>query len=148
MGVWLNKKRELRNKSSIIWMEIFWGAKIKNSMSSPIKYKGPSNCFLRLHWIVHHKFLPSGHIINKEYYLEVLCNFLEAIQKKPTLWRDSFLYTTVLGKNITLLYWCNHPFSSHGPLWLSCFPILQRHSKDYVFQHDKDEIAGQAQNHN
>ncbi|UYV77099.1 hypothetical protein LAZ67_14003280 [Cordylochernes scorpioides] len=39
--------------------------------------------------VVHHEFLPQGRTVNKEYYLQVMRNFREAIrQKRPDLWKN------------------------------------------------------------
>ncbi|UYV71820.1 hypothetical protein LAZ67_9000550 [Cordylochernes scorpioides] len=39
--------------------------------------------------VVHHKFLPQGRTVNKEYYLQVMRNLREAIrQKRPDLWKN------------------------------------------------------------
>ncbi|UYV80807.1 hypothetical protein LAZ67_19001834 [Cordylochernes scorpioides] len=39
--------------------------------------------------VVHHEFLPQGRMVNKEYYLQVMRNFREAIrQKRPDLWKN------------------------------------------------------------
>ncbi|UYV60716.1 hypothetical protein LAZ67_1002020, partial [Cordylochernes scorpioides] len=39
--------------------------------------------------VVHHKFLPQGKTVNKEYYLQVMRNLREAIrQKRPDLWKN------------------------------------------------------------
>jgi len=38
---------------------------------------------------VHREFLPQGHTVNKEYYLEVMRRLREAIRKKrPELWNN------------------------------------------------------------
>ncbi|UYV72453.1 hypothetical protein LAZ67_9003204, partial [Cordylochernes scorpioides] len=39
--------------------------------------------------VVHHEFLPQGRTVNKEYYLQVMCNLREAIrQKRSDLWKN------------------------------------------------------------
>jgi len=38
---------------------------------------------------MHREFLPQGHTVNKEYYLEVMRRLREAIRKKrPELWNN------------------------------------------------------------
>jgi Transposase (partial DDE domain) len=41
--------------------------------------------FLRLQGVVHYEFLPQGRMVNKEYYLQVMCNLCKAIC--PNLWK-------------------------------------------------------------
>ncbi|UYV82496.1 hypothetical protein LAZ67_21002531 [Cordylochernes scorpioides] len=68
--------------------------------------------------VVHHEFLPQGRTVNKEYYLQVMRNFREAIrQKRPDLWKNknwllhhdnapahtSLLVRDLLAKNNTLM---------------------------------------------
>ncbi|UYV68052.1 hypothetical protein LAZ67_5002912 [Cordylochernes scorpioides] len=68
--------------------------------------------------VVHHEFLPQGRTVNKEYYLQVMRNFREAIrQKRPDLWKNknwllhhdnapaytSLLVRDFLAKNNTLM---------------------------------------------
>ena len=37
--------------------------------------------------VVHHEYAPEGHIITKEYYLEVLRHFRDAVWREgPDLW--------------------------------------------------------------
>jgi len=55
--------------------------------------------FFDFNGIVHHKFLPQGQTINKEYYLQVQRRLREAIrQKRPDLWRNNswLLYDNAL----------------------------------------------------
>ncbi|UYV79546.1 hypothetical protein LAZ67_17003073 [Cordylochernes scorpioides] len=68
--------------------------------------------------VVHHEFLPQGRTVNKEYYLQVMRNFREAIrQKRLDLWKNknwllhhdnapahtSLLVRDFLAKNNTLM---------------------------------------------
>ncbi|UYV82794.1 hypothetical protein LAZ67_22000882 [Cordylochernes scorpioides] len=68
--------------------------------------------------VVHHEFLPQGRTVNKEYYLQVMRNFREAIrQKRSDLWKNknwllhhdnapahtSLLVRDFLAKNNTLM---------------------------------------------
>ena len=46
--------------------------------------------FFDFHGKVHQEFLPQGHTVNKEYYLEIMRRFCEAIRKKrPALWKNN-----------------------------------------------------------
>ncbi|UYV70805.1 hypothetical protein LAZ67_8000693, partial [Cordylochernes scorpioides] len=90
---------------------------------------------------VHHEFLPQGRTVNKEYYLQVMCNLREAIrQKRPDLWKNknwlfhhdnapahtSLLVRELLAKNNTLMM----PQPPYSPDLAPCdfflFPKLKR----------------------
>ncbi|UYV62839.1 hypothetical protein LAZ67_2002104 [Cordylochernes scorpioides] len=94
--------------------------------------------------VVHHKFLPQGRTVNKEYYLQVLHNLREAIrQKRPDLWKNknwllhhdnapahtSLLVRDFLAKNNTLMM----PQPPYSPDLAPCdfflFPKLKRPMK-------------------
>ncbi|UYV75689.1 hypothetical protein LAZ67_13001022 [Cordylochernes scorpioides] len=80
--------------------------------------------------VVHHEFLPQGRTVNKEYYLQVMRNFREAIrQKRPDLWKNknwllhhdnapahtSLLVRDFLAKNNTLMMPRSHRISQIWP---------------------------------
>ena len=45
--------------------------------------------FFDCNGVMHHEFLPQGRTVNKEYYLEVMRRFREAIRQKRTeLWKN------------------------------------------------------------
>ncbi|UYV63421.1 hypothetical protein LAZ67_2004019 [Cordylochernes scorpioides] len=94
--------------------------------------------------VVHHEFLPQGRTVNKEYYLQVMRNFREAIrQKRPDLWKNknlllhhdnapahtSLLVRDFLAKNNTLMM----PQPPYSPDLAPCdfflFPKLKRPMK-------------------
>ncbi|UYV68987.1 hypothetical protein LAZ67_6001900 [Cordylochernes scorpioides] len=94
--------------------------------------------------VVHHKFLPQGRTVNKEYYLQVMRNLREAIrQKLPDLWKNknwllhhdkapahtSLLVRDFLAKNNTLMM----PQPPYSPDLAPCdfflFPKLKRPMK-------------------
>ncbi|UYV66451.1 hypothetical protein LAZ67_4001721 [Cordylochernes scorpioides] len=94
--------------------------------------------------VVHHEFLPQGRTVNKEYYLQVMRNFREAIrQKRPDLWKNknwllhhdnapahtSLLVRDFLAKNNTLMM----PQPPYSPDLPPCdfflFPKLKRPMK-------------------
>ncbi|UYV75390.1 hypothetical protein LAZ67_13000104 [Cordylochernes scorpioides] len=94
--------------------------------------------------VVHHEFLPQGRTVNKEYYLQVMCNLCEAIrQKRPDLWKNknrllhhdnapahtSLLVRKFLAKNNTLMM----PQPPYSPDLAPCdfflFPKLKRPMK-------------------
>ncbi|KAH8404551.1 hypothetical protein KR009_006498 [Drosophila setifemur] len=94
--------------------------------------------------VVHHEFLPQGRTVNKEYYLQVMRNFREAIrQKRPDLWKNknwllhhdnapahtSLLVRDFLAKNNTLVM----PQPPYSPDLAPCdfflFPKLKRPMK-------------------
>ncbi|UYV62125.1 hypothetical protein LAZ67_1007912 [Cordylochernes scorpioides] len=94
--------------------------------------------------VVHHKFLPQGRTVNKEYYLQVMRNLREAIlQKRPDLWKNknwllhhdnapahtSLLVRDFLAKNNTLMM----PQPPYSPELAPCdfflFPKLKRPMK-------------------
>ncbi|UYV70186.1 hypothetical protein LAZ67_7002112 [Cordylochernes scorpioides] len=94
--------------------------------------------------VVHHEFLPQGRTVNKEYYLQVICNLREAIcQKRPDLWKNknwllhhdnapahtSLLVRDFLAKNNTLMM----PQPPYSPDLAPCdfflFPKLKRPMK-------------------
>ncbi|UYV60717.1 hypothetical protein LAZ67_1002021 [Cordylochernes scorpioides] len=94
--------------------------------------------------VVHHKFLPQGRTVNKEYYLQVMRNLREAIrQKRPDLWKNknwllhhdnapahtSLLVRDFLAKNNTLMM----PQPPYSPDLAPCdfflFPKLKRPMK-------------------
>ncbi|UYV85044.1 hypothetical protein LAZ67_X004391 [Cordylochernes scorpioides] len=94
--------------------------------------------------VVHHEFLPQGRTVNKEYYLQVMRNFREAIrQKSPDLWKNknwllhhdnapahtSLLVRDLLAKNNTLMM----PQPPYSPDLPPCdfflFPKLKRPMK-------------------
>ncbi|UYV69131.1 hypothetical protein LAZ67_6002522 [Cordylochernes scorpioides] len=94
--------------------------------------------------VVHHEFLPQGRTVNKEYYLQVMCNLREAIrQKRPDLWKNkswllhhdnapaytSLLVRDFLAKNNTLMM----PQPPYSPDLAPCdfflFPKLKRPMK-------------------
>ncbi|UYV80443.1 K02A2.6-like [Cordylochernes scorpioides] len=94
--------------------------------------------------VVHHKFLPQGTTVNKEYYLQVMLNLREAIrQKRPDLWKNknwllhddkapahtSLLVRDFLAKNNTLMM----PQPPYSPDLAPCdfflFPKLKRPMK-------------------
>ncbi|UYV79128.1 hypothetical protein LAZ67_17001194 [Cordylochernes scorpioides] len=85
--------------------------------------------------VVHHEFLPQGRTANKEYYLQVMRNFREAIrQKRPDLWKNknwllqhdnapahtSLLVRDFLAKNNTLMM----PQPPYSPELAPCVFIL------------------------
>ncbi|UYV72414.1 hypothetical protein LAZ67_9003006 [Cordylochernes scorpioides] len=91
--------------------------------------------------VVHHEFLPQGRTVNKEYYLQVMCNLSEAIrQKHPDLWKNKnwllhhdnapahtlLLVRDFLAKNNTLMM----PQPPYSPDLAPCdfflFPKLKR----------------------
>ena len=46
--------------------------------------------FFDIRDLVHHKFVPEGHVVNKEYYLAVLKLLREKIrQKRLDLWKNN-----------------------------------------------------------
>ncbi|UYV68017.1 hypothetical protein LAZ67_5002806 [Cordylochernes scorpioides] len=94
--------------------------------------------------VVHHEFLPQSRTVNKEYYLQVMRNFREAIrQKRPDLWKNknwllhhdnapahtSLLVRDFLAKNNTLMM----PQPPYSPDLAPCdfflFPKLKRPMK-------------------
>ncbi|UYV77594.1 hypothetical protein LAZ67_15001657 [Cordylochernes scorpioides] len=94
--------------------------------------------------VVHHKFLPQGRTVNKEYYLQVMRNLREAIrQKRPDLWKNknwllhhdnapahtSLLVRDFLAKNNRLMM----PQPPYSPDLAPCdfflFPKLKRPMK-------------------
>ncbi|UYV69704.1 hypothetical protein LAZ67_7000325 [Cordylochernes scorpioides] len=94
--------------------------------------------------VVHHEFLPQGITVNKEYYLQVMCNLRETIrQKRPDLWKNknwllhhdnapahtSLLVRDFLAKNNTLMM----PQPPYSPDLAPCdfflFPKLKRPMK-------------------
>ncbi|UYV75811.1 hypothetical protein LAZ67_13001424 [Cordylochernes scorpioides] len=94
--------------------------------------------------VVHHQFLPQGRTVNKEYYLQVMRDFREAIrQKRPDLWKNknwllhhdnahahtSLLVRDFLAKNNTLMM----PQPPYSPELVPCdfflFPKLKRPMK-------------------
>ncbi|UYV73518.1 KDM1A [Cordylochernes scorpioides] len=94
--------------------------------------------------VVHHEFLPQGRTVNKEYYLQVMCNLREAIcQKRPDLWKNknwllhhdnapahtSLLVRDLFAKNNTLMM----PQPPYSPDLAPCdfflFPKLKRPMK-------------------
>ncbi|UYV84814.1 hypothetical protein LAZ67_X003595 [Cordylochernes scorpioides] len=94
--------------------------------------------------VVHHEFLPQGRTVNKEYYLQVMRNFREAIrQKRPDLWKNknwllhhdnapahtSLFVRDLLAKNNTLMM----PQLPYSPDLAPCdfflFPKLKRPMK-------------------
>ncbi|UYV76531.1 hypothetical protein LAZ67_14001018 [Cordylochernes scorpioides] len=94
--------------------------------------------------VVHHEFLPQGRTVKKEYYLQVMRNFREAIrQKRPDLWKNknwllhhdnapahtSLLVRDFLAKNNTLMM-PQPPYSPElAPGDFFLFPKLKRPMK-------------------
>ena len=65
-------------------------AKPKRSHQSRSKIKVMLTVFFDYRGVVHYKFLPTGQIVNKEYYLSVMRHLREAIRKKrPELWTNN-----------------------------------------------------------
>ena len=62
--------------------------------------------FFDCNGLVHHKFLPQGRTINKEYYLEVMRQFREEIRQKRTeLWKNqSWIWHHVNASAHTLMF--------------------------------------------
>ena len=80
----------LKPKSKIIPMEESIRIKTEKNTSSSVKCEGFAHCFLRLQYgVVYHEFLPQDRMVNKEYYLEVMCQLRKAIRQKCTeLWKN------------------------------------------------------------
>ena len=70
------------NQSQIVPVEAFRRAKSEKSMSSSVKCEGFDHCFLRLQWRGASWILAKGRTVNKEYYLEVMRRYYEAILLK------------------------------------------------------------------
>ena len=96
--------------------------------------------FFHYNGVVHHEFLPQGHMVNKEYYLEVMRRLREAIRRKlPDLWRNnswllhhdnapahtSLLVRDFLAKNNTVIM----PQSPYSPDLAPCDFFLFRKLK-------------------
>ena len=107
--------------------------KTEKSSSSSVKREAFAHCFLRLQWsqdrknhfhvrvwltvfldcngVVHHKCLPQGRMVNKEYYPEVTCRLRKAIRQKHTgLWKNQG-FCTMITHQLT-----------HKCLWESFWP--------------------------
>ncbi|UYV68982.1 DDX55 [Cordylochernes scorpioides] len=100
--------------------------------------------FFDFRGVVHHEFLPQGRTVNKEYYLQVMHNFREAIRQKfPDLWKNknwllhhdnapahtSLLVRDFLAKNNTLMM-PQPPYSPNlAPCDFFLFPKLKRPMK-------------------
>ncbi|CAD7012591.1 unnamed protein product [Ceratitis capitata] len=94
--------------------------------------------------VVHHEFLPQGRTVNKEYYLQVMCNLRETNrQKRADLWKNknrllhhdnapahtSLLVRDFLAKNNTLMM-SQPPYSPDlAPCDFFFFPKLKRTMK-------------------
>ena len=62
----------------------------KKPHRSQSKKKVMLTVFMDYIGIVHHKFLPEGQTVNKEYYLGVMRRLREAIrQKRPDFWANN-----------------------------------------------------------
>jgi hypothetical protein len=61
--------------------------------------------FLDCEGIIHHKFLPRGQTVNKEYYLKVMKMLRESVRRiRPGLWRGKN------GYSIKIMLQCISPF--------------------------------------
>ena len=104
--------------------------------------------FFDYHGVVHQEFLPQGHTVNKEYYLEVVRLLRGAIRKKrPELWKNnswflhhdnapahsSLLVRNFLAKNNTVIM-PQPPYSlDYAPVTFSCSQKLKRPVKGRRF---------------
>ena len=61
----------------------------KKALSVRLNMKVLLTVFFDCNCVVHHEFLPQGLVVNKEYYLDVMCRLREAIsQKRTELWKN------------------------------------------------------------
>jgi len=59
----------------------------KKGQASAEQHQSDVDLFFDSRGVVHHKYAPQGQNINKEYYLEVLRRFLDAVRhKRPGMW--------------------------------------------------------------
>ena len=68
--------------------------------------KFPEIVFFDIRGLVHHEFVPTGQMVNKEFYLNVLRRFLENIRsKRPELWANKLsghnVYTYVRSRTVS-----------------------------------------------
>jgi len=80
---------------------------IQKSTASVVQYESDAAFFDR-EGVIHHKLLPHGQMLNKEYYLQVMKRLREAARRKmPDLWKG----------NKWLLHRVNAPVHSSLLIW-------------------------------
>ena len=61
----------------------------QKSTASLVQYESDA-VFINCEGVIHHKLLPRGQMVNKEYYLQVMKRLREAVRRKrPDLWKGN-----------------------------------------------------------
>ena len=100
-----------------LWRKLLWRI-VESLLDKFLRMSAYFTIFFDYHGVVHQEFLPHGHTVNKEYYLEIMRRLLEAMRKKrPESWKNnswllhhdnapvhsSLLVRNFLAKNTTLI---------------------------------------------
>ena len=73
-----------------------WGKGILNQRKAPMsrsKIKVLLVVFFNWKGIVHHEFVPRGHMVNKQLYQEVLARLSDAVRRKSTIILNKITFT-------------------------------------------------------
>jgi len=62
---------------------------IQKSTASLVQYESDA-VFFDCKGVIHHKLLPRGRMVNKEYYLQVMKSLKEAVRRRrPDFWKEN-----------------------------------------------------------